>query len=320
MKRAFLILAVILGVLVMRATAHSAEMKVTLLPQAEVRTSQLVQLKDLAKVEAAKGLGQRMGEVAITNAPQPGEQRSLEAGYVKLRLSAAGFANIKFTGAPGVTITGKCIRISPKQQEDIVKEFVLAQLPSEGFAYDVAVDRPSREMILPDEPGVDIKARLFSSAVHPGLNTVAVEATQDGRTILTRSAVARITATATVLMASGTIAQGQPLTTANTITERRNVTKIKDPIRQTADTQNWIARRTIQPGTVITSSDVALPPAIKIGETVSLTVKCGNVALRISAEAKQEGHIGDSIQVKSEMSKESVRARISGPGAVEIVR
>lgn len=321
MKRALLILLVVVGILVARAIAHSAEVQIALLPQTEVKTSQPIMLKDLAKITAPKALSQKIGEVIISNAPLPGEQRPFEANYVKLKLSSAGFANNKFTGAAKVIVNGKCIRISSEQQVELVKEYALGLLPHDGLNYEVTIDRVPREMVLPDEPGMDVKPRAFSSTVHPGVNTIAIEATQNGRTIVTRSAVARIKVTATVVIASDTIAQGQPLTAQNTISEVRDITKIKDPIRSgTENAQNWVARRTISAGAVITALDVALPPAIHAGESISLTVKCGNVALRTSAEARQDGRIGESIRVKSGVSKEDVRARITGPGAVEIVK
>lgn len=321
MKCALIVFLVIVGVLIVRAIAYSAEMQVTLLPQAEVMTSQRVLLRDLAKISAPKAISRKIGEVVITNAPLPGEQRPLEADYVKLKLSSAGFANIKFIGAAKVTVTGKCIRISSEQQVNLVKEYALGLLPHDGLNYEVAIERLPREMVLPDESGMDVKARAFSSSMHPGVNTIAIEAIKNGETILTRSAVVRIKVTATVVIASDTIAQGQPLTAQNTVSEVRDISKINDPIRSgAANADNWVARRTISAGAIITSLDVALPPAIRSGESVTLTVKCGSVSLRTSAEARQDGRIGDSIRVKSGVSKDDVRARITGPGAVEIVK
>ena len=176
-------------------------------------------------------------------------------------------------------------------------------------------------MVLPDDPAVEVKPWLFCSSIHPGVNTVAKEAVLNGRTLMTRSAVARVKATANVLMAVDAIPQGQALTEQNTKVEQCDVTNIKDPVLQAPGGDNdWVARRTIQAGKVITALDVALPPAIKSGDTVTVTVKCGSVCLRTSAEAKQDGRIGDSIRVRSDASEDDVRARVVGPGAVEISR
>jgi flagella basal body P-ring formation protein FlgA len=142
-----------------------------------------------------------------------------------------------------------------------------------------------------------------------------------GRAISTASAVLQIKATAAVLIAADTIPVGQALTTQNTKCESRDVTRIKDPILQSAaNDQSWVARRSIQAGAVITGADVALPPDIRSGDQVTLTVKCGTVAIRTSAEARQDGRVGDSIRVRSSVSNEEVRARITGSGAVEISR
>lgn len=321
MKRALLVLIVVFTVLVARAIAHSAEIKVVLPAQVEVGTSQQVSLKDLAKIQAPKAIAVKLGDVSITSAPLPGEERPLEAHYVQLKLSAAGFGDVKVAGAAKVTLVGKCRRVSVQQMQDTVKEFALGQLPQSGLTYDIEVERSPREMVLPDDPAIEVKPRLFSSSIHAGVNTIAIEALLNGRTVQTRSAVARIKATANVLMAVDAIPQGKALTEQNTKIESRDVTTVKDPILQgPGEDRNWVARRTIQSGSIITASDVALPPAIRTGDSVTLTVKCGSVALRTSAEAKQDGRVGDSIRVKSGVSNEDVRARITGPGAVEIAR
>ena len=323
MKRSILIPLVIAGLLLARAVAHSAQprLKITLPAQIEVMTSQPVSLKDVARIEAPKAVSERIGQIIVTSAPLPGEQRSVEATYVKLKIASAGFADAVVTGAERITVAGKCRRITPRQIQDMVKEFALSTLPAGGLVYDVEVERSPREMVLPDDPAVEVKPRLYSSSVHTGTNTIALEASLNGRTLQTRSVVARVKATADVLMAIDAIRQGEALTEQNARIESRDVTKLKDPILQMpGEGRDWIARRAIQAGSVITSSDIALPPAIRTGDTVTLTVKCGSVALRTSAEARQNGRVGDSIRVRSGVSKEDVRARITGPGAVEIAR
>lgn len=324
MKRTLLMLMVIVGALAITTVAQSAQSpaKIVLQSQVEVATSEAVSLKDIAKIEAPTPVAAKIGDVCITSAPLPGENRPLEASYIKLKLSAAGFPDAKMTGSEKITVTGKCKRISAQQMADSVKEFTMGLLPQDkDIVYDVAVDRSPREMVLPDDPAVEIKPRLYSSAIHPGVNTIAIEAVLNGRTLMTRNAVARIKATANALMAVDAIPQGQALTEQNTKIEQCDVTNIKNPVLQLPGEDNAVvARRTIQAGKVITSVDVAQPPVIKSGDTVTVTVKCGSVSLRTSAEAKQDGHIGESIRVKSDVSSDDVRARVVGPGEVEISR
>jgi|GEM_PF-912878 len=328
MKRAILLLMVITGMILARALAHAGTpsrspsvCKITLHSCAAVATSRPVTVGDIATVEGPGSIAGKASAVVITSAPLPGTQRTIEAEYVKLKLSAAGFGAAKVCGAAKIAMTGKCTRISPQTLEDLVKDYAGEMLPKDGLTYDIAVERSPRELVLPDDPAIEVKPRLFSSAIHTGVNTVAIEASLAGRSICTTTAVVRIKATAVVLIAAATIDQGQALTDQNTKTEARDITKIKDPISAGAgNPQGWVARRIIQPGSVITAADVALPPDVRLGDQVTLTVKCGSVAIRTSAEARQDGRVGDTIRVRSSVSSDELRARVTSAGSVEIAR
>jgi len=297
-----------------------------------VATTRPVTVGDVAKIEGPPGSADRIAAVAITSAPLPGTARTIEASYVRLKLDAAGFDTVKVAGAAKIALRGKCRRISPQTLENLVRDYAIELLPKNNLTYEIQVERSPRELILPDNPAIEIKPRLYSAAIHPGVNTLAIDALLDGRAIATTSAVLQVKITAVVLIAADTIAPGQALTEQNTRREPRDITRIKDALagpahdvpaqRGVAAQQgvNLVARRTIQAGAIITTSDVALPPDICAGEQVTLTVRCGAVAIRTSAEARQDGRIGDSIRVRSTASDEDVRARITAPGKVEITR
>lgn len=335
MKRALLVLIVVTVVLLARA-AHAgtpshrisppvqtakASPKITIPADAQVATDRPVTVAQVARIDAPKSLSARIGDVVITSAPLPGSQRSIESEYVRFKLASAGFADVKVTGAARITLTGKCRRVSPQVLQETVKDYAMDLLPKDGLTYEIEVERAPHEMVMPDDPAIEIKPRLFSTAIHTGVNTMAIDASLAGRTLSTTTIVLQIKATAVVLIAADTISQGQALTAQNTKTESRDVTRVAAPVAASSlDTQGWVARRPLRPGAIITADDVALPPDVHSGDQVTLTVKCGAVSIRTSAEAKQDGRIGDSIRVKSSVSNEELRAHVISPGTVEIVR
>lgn len=323
MKRSLLILLVVLIVLVSRATAHSASATVTLRAQSEVRSAQPVRVADVAGVQGPQQLSRKIGEVVVATGPLPGERRILDAGYVKARVNAiAPGCGLKLAGPEQVTIVGKCVRISVERLDDEVKNFTLGQLPQDGRTYDITIERSPRGMVLADAPGVEIRCRTMSSCVRPGPNTIGIDALAGGKAVATQSAAIQVKVVADVLVATNAIAQGSALTDQNTRYEQRDVTRVSDAVvaRQDADAGSMVARRTIRAGAVITSSDVASPPAVRSGDTVTLTVKCGSVTLSTTAEARQDGRVGENIRVRSTVSESDVRARVTGPGIVEINR
>lgn len=321
MKRAILILFLIAGITLAKDVAYSSELKVTLAPEVSVGTSQPVTIGDIAKIYAPAEIATKIASIVATGAPQPGSKRTIEADYVKFKLSAAGLNAVKVTGAAKVALTGRCRRISPQTLETLVRDYITGLLPKTDLTYEIEVERSPKELITPDDPTIEIKPRLFGATIHAGVNTIAIDALQAGRSIRTTSVVTRIKSIASVVIAAQTISQGQAISDKNTKIESRDITKLNDPIWASNDnSQCFVARRSILAGQIITTSDVAVAPDIRSGDQVTLTVRCGTVAIRTNAEAKQNGRVGETIKVISGISKEEFRARITAPGMVEVSR
>ena len=89
-------------------------------------------------------------------------------------------------------------------------------------------------------------------------------------------------------------------------------------------TQNEVlgsqARRDIRAGEVLTGATVIVPPAVKSGDEVQVSVSTGVIELTTRGRASGSGHVGDLIRVLMPQSRKGLKARITGPGSVEIVR
>ena len=79
------------------------------------------------------------------------------------------------------------------------------------------------------------------------------------------------------------------------------------------------ARRDIAPDEVLTDATVVVPPLVKSGDTVAVTVKVGSVEAKGTAVASGSGHLGETIRIIQRSSRRPLNARISGPGAVELI-
>jgi len=80
------------------------------------------------------------------------------------------------------------------------------------------------------------------------------------------------------------------------------------------------ARRDIRAGEVLTDATVVVPSAVKSGDEVQVRVSAGAVQVTTVGRASGSGHVGDLIRVLMPTSRKGLRARITGPGSVEIVR
>ena len=323
MKRIIYILLLSMIIEAPSIAAVAPVAKISLRSECEVASAQQVKVEDIADISAPAKLAEKLGEMVICTAPIPGGSRTLESSYIRSKVAAiCGETPVKMAGADRVKLTGRCIRVSSDEIADEARNFVLSQLPRDNCTYEVTIQRAPRELTLSEGEGIVLRPKILTNSVRPGPCTVAIDAVVNGRTAATTSATLDIRAVADVLVATAPIAQGEAITSANTTWDQRDVTRSPGAISMSegGEVKDWIARRTISAGSLITSSDVKLTPVVRSGDKVTLTVKCGNVTLRTTAQSKQDGRVGDSIQVKSEMSQQEVRARITGPGTVEIVR
>ena len=324
MKRIFFNLSLILSIVFCGSAVNSAVVKVVLRAESELRPSCAVAVKDIARVEGPKEAARKAGDVNVAISPAPGQRRTIYSNFIRARLNSNKLGvGVNVVGPETVSVVGKCVKIRPQQLTEEATNYVLSLLPKDGNrTYDVSVQRNPREIVAASGENVRISPRLYSNSIHPGVNTVALDVEVDGKIVATTSLVMQIKTAAEVLVATDTIPTGQPLNEQNTVRERRDISRTTDPLIMENIDENidWVAKRVISAGSTIKSSDVKLPSDIRKGDSVSLVVKCGKVTLQTSAEARQDGRIGDTIRVLSAVSKEDVKAKVVGPGMVEITR
>ncbi len=80
------------------------------------------------------------------------------------------------------------------------------------------------------------------------------------------------------------------------------------------------ARRDIAKGEPLTNTVLDVPALIRAGDVVTVTARVGRVEATGQATASTSGHRGDVIRVTPRPNGRSVRARITGQAAVEVVQ
>lgn len=75
--------------------------------------------------------------------------------------------------------------------------------------------------------------------------------------------------------------------------------------------------RALQTGAFLRQADLRETPIIMAGDLVQLQVQRGQVFVTVKAFARQNGCLGQTIPVRSEMTGRLVNARVAGPGLVE---
>jgi flagella basal body P-ring formation protein FlgA len=78
------------------------------------------------------------------------------------------------------------------------------------------------------------------------------------------------------------------------------------------------ARRAIARGEALTSAVLMTPPAVRSGDEVTVKVSIGAVEVTGVGVASGSGQAGDVIRIMQPRSRQLLKARIVGPGMVEI--
>ena len=100
--------------------------------------------------------------------------------------------------------------------------------------------------------------------------------------------------------------------------------ELKDMLIDRLPTQRDVvgaqARRNIRAGEVLTGAAVVVPSIVKSGDEVRVSMSTGVIQLTSVGRASGSGHVGDLIRVLMPASRKGLKARITGPGSVEIVQ
>ena len=75
--------------------------------------------------------------------------------------------------------------------------------------------------------------------------------------------------------------------------------------------------RTLKAGDYLRQADLKETPVILAGDPVELHVRRGQVSVTVRGFARQNGCLGQTIPVRSELTGRLVNARVAGPGRVE---
>lgn len=76
--------------------------------------------------------------------------------------------------------------------------------------------------------------------------------------------------------------------------------------------------RSVKPDQALGLSSVAVAPTVRKGDDVVISAQGSTINVRMPGEALSDGSLGEQIRVRNQRSGRIVKARIIGPGQVEV--
>jgi flagella basal body P-ring formation protein FlgA len=135
------------------------------------------------------------------------------------------------------------------------------------------------------------------------------------------SVVAKLTVTGTAVRSSHAVAHRENIDAdAIELVEAELEGMLLERLPTMAEIVGAPARRALGAGEILTTSTVVVPPVVKSGDKVKVSLSTGATQVTGVGRASDSGQVGDLIRVAVPSSRRGLEARITGPGSVEVVR
>lgn len=308
-----------------------------------VPATALVTLADVAEIHAVNAAeAEKLGGVQLFAAPAAGKSRFLPIRELQdlLLLRGINLAGHTLSGA-SQTVIHTPVEETP--EPEVVAPPQPAERPLARHERDRAVERITDEIVrsLNAEDGSaawqveiasihgDLRPFVEASVDSPlfvaggqkpwtGKQKFEVRrTTEDGEVVL--SVVAEVTLPAMILAATRTLARGTIIQAGDLQFQPRRTNDANiEALELPEEAVGRQVTRSIPAGAVLSVADVREPIVVRRGDAVTVYSRAPGVRVRTTARAKQDGGLGDLIEIESFATRTTFYARVSGSQEVEI--
>lgn len=303
---------------------------VILRPQS-VHTGSMVYLGDIAEISAATpGELQELKQALITPAPAPGTRQYLNRAQVRDMLVASGVSQFGLTlGGADVVELGKAQELPPIEQpavktslsrqqiehalETSILDYLIGQTNHDGWRVKIEFD--TKTLL----HAASLTDQLQISGGHrPWTGRQYFHVTDAGHEESVRI-TAMVTRYQEVVTTKRAVGRGDLIRAADLQTEIVEGSVPTGALAELTQVIGMQARQSIGKGKVVSKNQLTAPLQVERGETVTVFARTSGIAVRTYAIARENGALGDLIQVETLDKKERYVARVSGLRELEVL-
>lgn len=209
------------------------------------------------------------------------------------------------------------VMVAPAQVRACLEDYLLnkkAFLPQARIGF--------RSLELPGP--FQVPAGKLSCEVHPsdpqilGSRRFTLIFRVDGQVVRNTALRGELEAIAPVVIAAGELRRGTILAQSDLNLAEMDLAGVRNPCADPAELIGKKLKRTVRLGEAIDRQAVEFPAVISRGDLVTLTARKGALVLSATGVAREDGNAGETIVVRNSASQKDVRARVAGPGTVEV--
>ncbi len=279
-----------------------------------------IQLGEVSEIRGQDPiLLERLRQVEIGRAPLPGLTRTLDLGYLKarLRLQRIDPETLVLDAPPAVSVTTASRQVLGADLVRAVRQHILDAREADAENLGIRVTSPPPDLTLP-AGFLELKVKPRPATELAGSFSIPVEIWVEGMLIRSVNVAVRVSALFEIVVAARPIARGEMLTPAAIRKERREVGLAQETLRDPEAVEGWRALRAIAPGEPILATLLELPPLVRRGEMVQLTIEGRGLRAIARGEAREDGKAGQVIRVRNLASGRDVYGQVEAGGIVRV--
>ena len=258
------------------------------------------------------------GDVAIAQAPKPGQTLALEARFLQ-QVARAYRLDWKPSSKYQKVMVG---RMSQRVTADMVRvalaEAVQTRIGSSNDL-DVALDGGDLEFDLP----TDVENSVTVSAINfnPASNRFAaiLVAPADGPPLFQRNVYGTVYEMAQVPVPNRLISAGETVSADDLEWQAVQLGRLaNNSLTDTQQVVGYMAKRPLKAGQVLRMSDLAMAPAVKKNDLVRLVVQTGQMTLSVQGKVLQDAAIGQTVRVVNVTTNRQLSGKVIDAGTVAV--
>jgi flagella basal body P-ring formation protein FlgA len=258
------------------------------------------------------------GDVAIAQAPKPGQTMALEARFLQ-QVARAYRLDWKPASKYQKVMIG---RMSQRVTADMVRVAVAQAVQDRiGSAndLDVAIDGGDLEFDLP----TDVENSVVVSAINfnPTSNRFAaiLVAPADGPPLFQRNVYGTVYEMAQVPVPNRLISAGEVVNAGDIEWQPVQLGRLaNNSLTDTQQVIGFMAKRPLKAGQVLRMSDLVMAPTVKKNDLVRLVVQSGQMTLSVQGKVLQDAAIGQTVRVVNVSTNRQLSGTVIDAGTVAV--
>jgi flagellar basal body P-ring formation protein FlgA len=258
------------------------------------------------------------GDVAVSQAPKPGQTLTLDARFLQQVARAYRLEWKPASKYQKIMIGRMSQRITAPMVRTAIADAVQERIGS-GSDLDVALDGGDLEFDLP----TDVENSVAVSAINfdPISNRFAaiLVAPADGPPLIQRNVFGTVHEMAQVPVPTRLISAGEIIAADDLEWQPVHLARLSgNSLTDAQQLVGHMAKRPLKAGQVLRQSDIAVAPVVKKNDLIRVVVNTGQMTLSVQGKAMQDGALGQTIRVVNVNSNRQLSGTVVDAGTVNV--